>query len=56
MKGDRQTEGITDLDIADFLLLKLVYGLLQVARGARGVHRSSLQLTLSLNTAQQAHT
>lgn len=40
------------LDVPDLLLLKLVYGLLQLPGGPCGVHGGSLELTFSLRGAQ----
>lgn len=40
--------GAADLNVSDLLLLKLVYGLLQLSGGACGIHCGSLELILSL--------
>lgn len=37
-----------DLDVPDLLLLKLVYGLLQLPGGPCGIHGGSLELAFSL--------
>lgn len=40
--------GGANLDVADLLPLKLVYGLLQLFGGPCGIHGGSLELTFSL--------
>lgn len=42
-----------DLDVPDLLLLKLVYGLLQLPSGPCGIHGGSLELTFSLMAKQK---
>ncbi len=52
-KVDRELRA-ADLDVPDFLLLKLVYGLLQLPGGPRGIHSGSLELTFSLMAEQMS--
>ncbi len=45
---------MADLDVPDLLLLKLVYGLLQLPGGAGSIHGGSLELTFSLMGEQMS--
>ena len=47
---------MTDLDVSNLLLLKLVYGFFQLSGGASGVHGGPLELALGLGHRQPRYT
>ena len=53
--GEQKALTVADLDVSNLLLLKLVYGFLQLLGGACGVHGGPLELALGLGRRQQRY-